>query len=95
MLNMVVYYHCKRGLRGEFINALERENLAKLCRAEHGCVQYEYFIPLEDADTLLLLEKWETEDAQSVHVTMPHFKVLSGLKEQFVERVEIERILQK
>ncbi|MDH3599765.1 MAG: antibiotic biosynthesis monooxygenase [Candidatus Tectomicrobia bacterium] len=43
---------------------------AALCpnvQEEPGCQQYEVYQSLENPDRLVLLEKWETEEALAVH----------------------------
>ncbi len=93
MLTMIVYYHCKKGFRNDFVKEIAAADIASKCQAENGCKQYDYFLPLNDDDTLLLVEKWESEEAQKIHMTTPHFQQLSSLKERYVERVGIEKIL--
>lgn len=91
---MTVYYRCKDGMRNDFIKALEAENMAYKCQQEDGNVQYDYFLPMNDDNkTVLLLEKWTTEEAQRRHTTTDHFKKLGELKALFVEEVVIERTL--
>ncbi len=92
MLTMIVYYHCKAGARNEFVKEIAAADIAAKCQAENGCKQYDFFLPLNDDDTLLLVEKWESEEAQKIHMTTPHFQLLSSLKERYVERVGIEKI---
>lgn len=93
MLTMIVYYHCKSGMRNQFVNELSAKNIAALCQAEPGNVQYNYFLSQKDADTVLLLEKWESEEAQKVHLSTRNFEVLGTIKAQFVESVDIERFV--
>lgn len=90
---MIVYYHCKEGMRDSFLKAIKEARISELCKQEAGNRQYDYFLPTEDTKTVLLLEKWDTEEAQKAHLTTPHFKLLGELKAQYVEQVEIERHL--
>ena len=91
MLSMIVYYHCKDGKLLDFLTAEGKAHIAKRCQGEPGNVQYEYFLPLDKPDTVLLLEKWETEEAQRAHLDTENFKLLSEIKAQFVESTKIER----
>lgn len=91
MLSMIVYYHCKNGKQLDFLKAVGNAHIAKRCQSEPGNVQYDYFLPLDKPDTVLLLEKWETEEAQRAHLDTENFKLLSEIKAQFVESTKIER----
>ncbi len=91
MLTMIVYYRCKDGQRDAFVSALKKENIAEKSRVEPGNVQYEYFLPLDDANTVLLMEKWESVEAQKIHTETENFKKLGEIKATFVYSVEIEK----
>lgn len=88
---MIVYYRCKDGQRDAFVEALKREKIADNSRVEPGNMQYDYFIPVDDANTVLLLEKWESDEAQRIHTTTDNFKKLGEIKSAFVESVDIEK----
>ena len=89
MTGLNVYYHLKPGKMNEFIDSLISNNIADLCRNENGCLQYDYFRSLDDPDNvLLLIERWETSEAQKVHTTQPHFILLQELKAKYVEKTE-------
>lgn len=91
MLTMIVYYHCKDGLRDAFMTAVKMEKIAENSRVEPGNMQYDYFLPVDDANIVLLLEKWESDEAQKIHTATVNFKKLGEIKAKFVESVEIEK----
>ena len=91
MLTMIVYYHCKNGQRDAFMAAIKKEKIAENSRVEPGNMQYDYFLPVDDANTVLLLEKWESDEAQKIHTATENFKKLGKIKAEFVESVEIEK----
>ncbi len=49
--------------------------LVAATRAEDGCIAYEFFASLEDADRLVVVEKWVTREALTVHSKQPHMQV--------------------
>lgn len=93
MLTMIVYYHCKKGMRDGFMEALKVNDVAAKSCAEKGNHQYDYFRSEKDEELVLLIEKWDSEEIQKIHMETEHFKLLGGLKAEFVESVEIEKIL--
>lgn len=91
MLTMIVYYRCKDGQRDAFMAEIKNGKIAENSRVEPGNKQYDYFIPVDDANTVLLLEKWESEEAQKIHTATENFKRLGEIKAKYVESVEIEK----
>ena len=86
-----VTYHCKEGMREEFLGTIIAEGIDKKCRAENGNIKYDYYFAADDENELFLVEKWENADVLAVHMQQDHFKRLGELKEQFVEDTEIMR----
>ena len=41
-------------------------------RKEEGCIAYDLHVDKNDADRIVLLERWESQDALDHHFTMPH-----------------------
>ncbi len=44
-------------------------------RAEDGCLQYSYGVDVDDPDTILILERWESLDHLQAHGKQPHLAV--------------------
>lgn len=86
-----VTYTAKRGQRESFIRAIEAEGLADKVRWEDGCLRYDYFCAAGDDVTVLLVEAWESEEKQQVHMTQPHMERLMALKEQYIQETKLER----
>ena len=58
-------------------------------RSEAGCLQYDYYLSVSDPDEVLLVERWESPEAQKLHLTQPHMDRVKQLKERFVERTTL------
>ena len=86
-----VTYTAKRGKREAFVKAIEAEGLADKIRWEDGCLRYDYFYAAGDDVTILLVEAWESEEKQQVHMTQPHMERLMQLKDQYISDVKLER----
>jgi len=85
-----VTYQLKPGKREEFLAAVAQCGVQADIRREEGCLQYDFFLPVEDGDKLLLMEKWESREAQKVHMTQPHMAKLMAAKEQCVDSTTLE-----
>lgn len=90
-LGINVTYRLKSGAREEFLSALEERKVRELVLAEAGCLQYDYYRSAHRPDEVLLVERWESADAQALHMTQPHMALLAQLKEQLVEDVSLVR----
>lgn len=89
MTGLNVFYYVKEGMMQSFIDALDKNSIADQCRKENGCLQYDYFISKDSPKKILLLiERWKDTDAQKVHTTQLHFKLLQELKAKYVEKTE-------
>jgi quinol monooxygenase YgiN len=85
-----VTYVVKPGKREEFYKKVKEAGIPKLSREELGNMRYEYFIPTEQENELILLEIWRNQDAVDTHREMDHFKKLQELKEVYVMDTRFE-----
>ena len=72
------------GKRAEFIAALAKLGVGENSRREDGCRKYEYIVPTEERDTLILHEIWDTLSSQKAHCQTEIFKKLACIKSEFV-----------
>ena len=93
MIVLNVTYKCKPDMREEFYEAIMTEGLDEACRNEEGNIKYDYYIPTDDSDDFLLVEKWRSEEDLAKHGTLPHFARLGELKNDFVNETIIEKFI--
>ena len=93
MENIILHvtYTCKPGKAMEFVNALKEAGLQKTVQNEDGCMQYDYHISCEAADTVVLLECWRDAAALAAHMAQPHMKDIGAIKNQMVDNTVIQR----
>lgn len=84
-----VTYHTKPGKRQDLLDGLSAAGIRDAVRAEAGCLQYDYYLSVSDPDEVLLVERWESQEAQKLHLTQPHMDRVKQLKERFVERTTL------
>ena len=96
MIVLNVTYKCKPQMRDEFLEMIISEGIDVECRAEEGYLKYDYFIPTDDSDDLLLVEKWRDAEALAIHSKQPHFAKLGEIKKDYVNDTIIEKnVLEK
>ena len=91
MIVLNVTYKCRPGMREEFLESIITEGIDDASRAEAGNIKYDYYLPFDGDDELLLVEKWRDEAALSAHSAAPHFARLGELKPIYVLETVVER----
>ena len=85
-----VTYVMKPGRGPAFLSAIRGEGLLEAIRGEQGCLTYEYFTSAEDADKVLLVERWTGRDAQQAHLKQPHMDRLRAIKDSCALDTRVE-----
>ena len=62
-------------------------------RAEKGNLGYEYFVPLEDDESVLLIDSWENQEAIDAHHASPMMKIIADLREKYDLHMKVDRFV--
>ena len=89
MLLLNVTYTMKPGMRDTFLKEVQAQGIWDAVRQEDGCMQYAYYLPAQEDNTLLLVERWRDRAAQQVHLTTPHMAALGKIKADGVVGTQI------
>ena len=60
-------------------------------RKENGNLGYAYYLPLQGENEVLLIDKWESQQALDAHHHSPLMGKISSLREKFDLHMEVER----
>ena len=88
-----IYYSGKDGNAKKFAEEMESSGTAAEIRAEVGNLRYEYFFPLHDAETVLLIDVWEDQAAIDVHHASPMMEKISALRDKYDLHMKVERYI--
>ena len=88
-----IYYHGKDGNARKFAEEMMAGGVIKDIRAEAGNLQYAYFFPMEDRETVLLIDSWENQQALAAHHASPMMKTIIELREKYDLHMRVERYL--
>ena len=91
MIVLNVTYKCVSGQRDRFLQKIITEGIDTASRGEAGNIRYDYYLPADGRDELLLVEKWRDADALAEHGKQPHYTRLKALKTEYVLDTIIER----
>ena len=78
MITVNLYYKGINGNARAFVDEMESSGIADAIRAEEGNLRYEYFQPLKDPETVLLIDSWSDQESIDVHHASPMMKQLAG-----------------
>ena len=86
-----LYYTGKNGSAREFAREMVESGIVDAIRAEEGNERYEYFFPMEDPETVLLIDKWRDQAALDFHHKTPMMKQIAAFREKYHLRLRVER----
>lgn len=86
-----IYYSGKNGSAKKFAEEMESSGTAALIRKEDGNERYEYFLPLGDPETVLLIDSWRDQEALDRHHASEMMKTIARLREKYDLHMRVER----
>ena len=90
-LMLYVRYQAKPGCRESFLRQLTTEGIIDAIRREDGCLRYDYYLSCQNEDEILLLEAWDTEEHQRIHMEQEHMKRLRAIKDECIAETKLNR----
>ena len=91
MIIVNIYYSGSDGNARRFAEEMEKSGIADKIRSETGNIRYEYFFPLNDPETVLLIDAWENQAAIDVHHASPMMQTIVSLREKYDLHMRVER----
>ena len=93
MITVNLYYTGKNGAAKAFVEEMESSGIASRIRAEEGNMRYDYFLPMNDPETVLLIDSWKDQAAIDAHHASPMMKELAKLREKYDLHMKVERFV--
>ena len=88
-----LYYTGENGNARKFAEEMERSGTAELIRGEEGNERYEYFFPMNDPETVLLIDMWKDQKSLDLHHASPMMKTIAELREKYDLHMKVERFV--
>ena len=85
-----VEYIMKPGGAKAFVQEVTDSGLLAEILTHEGCQRYEYFLPLE-GDNLLLVERWVDAEALAKHAAAPCMAQVRAIKEKYAFDAKLEK----
>lgn len=86
-----LYYTGSEGNARKFAQEMVSSGTVAKIRAEDGNLRYEYFFPLDDPETVLLIDAWKDQAALDIHHASPMMREISELREKYNLHMKVER----
>ena len=93
MIAVNLYYKGKKGSARAFVAEMESTGIADEIRNEPGNLRYQYFSPLNDSETVLLIDSWTDQAAIDAHHASPMMQKIMELREKYDLHMTAERFV--
>ena len=91
MITVNLYYTGSNGSARAFAEEMVQSGTVAANRAENGNVRYEYFFPMDDPETVLLIDQWRDQAAIDAHHASPMMARIAALREKYDLHMKVER----
>lgn len=86
-----IYYTGENGNAKRFAQEMLSRGIVEKIRAEEGNVKYEYFLPMNDEKTVLLIDCWKDQMSLDKHHDSPMMQEIIDLREKYDLHMQVER----
>lgn len=88
-----IYYSGTNGNARKFAEEMISSGIVDEIRAEKGNLKYEYFLPVNDDETVLLIDSWESQRAIDIHHESPMMQKIIDLRKKYDLSMKVERYI--
>ncbi len=86
-----IYYTGTGGAAHKFAQEMLDTGVVSAIRAEEGNLRYDYFFPMDDPETLLLIDSWADQAALDRHHATAMMERIAALREKYDLHMRVER----
>ncbi|MBQ8161850.1 MAG: antibiotic biosynthesis monooxygenase [Clostridia bacterium] len=93
MITVNIRYTGTDGAARAFAEEMVSTGTVEAIRSEPGNLRYDYYVPLDDLETVLLIDSWEDQAAIDAHHASPMMGVIAALREKYDLHMTAERFV--
>ena len=86
-----IFYTGRSGNAKKFAEEMVASGIVRDIRAEEGNLKYEYFFPMDDDETVLLIDRWKNQEALDKHHATEMMQKIIALREKYDLHMKVER----
>ena len=90
-----IYYIGKDDNAKKFAEEMVSSGLVDAVRAEEGNERYAYFFPMDDPQTVLLIDRWRDQAALDIHHKTEMMQKIAALREKYHLKMRVERFVEE
>lgn len=94
VLTVNIYYKGKDGAAIAFAKEMIESGIVAEIRSKEGNLKYDYFLPLEDKETILLIDQWANQEALDLHHQSATMQRILDLRQKYDLIMEVERYIE-
>lgn len=87
-----IYYTGKNGSARKFVDEMISRGIVEKIRNEEGNERYEYFFPMDDVETVLLIDKWKDQTALDMHHKSDMMKDIANLRKKYNLHMRVDKL---
>ena len=88
-----IYYKGKNGSAREFANEMISSGIVDEIRSKEGNLRYEYFEPLGDKETILLIDSWKDHESLDKHHNSETMNKIIELRNKYDLHMKVEKYI--
>ncbi len=86
-----ILYTGQNGRARAFAEEMVSSGLVEKIRAEAGNECYAYFFPMEDSESVLLIDRWKNQEAIDAHHKSEMMSEIAALRKKYGLKMKVER----
>lgn len=86
-----IYYSGEGNNARRFAEEMISSGTVAKIKAEEGNLKYDYFFPMEDASTVLLIDSWTDQRAIDIHHASAMMQTILDLRVKYDLHMKVER----
>lgn len=88
-----IYYTGEKDNARKFAEEMISSGTVALIKAEEGNLKYDYYFPIDDPSTVLLIDSWISQEAIDIHHNSPMMKKITELRNKYDLHMVVERYI--
>lgn len=94
-LTINIYYTGSNGSARKFAEEMVSSGVVERVRNEEGNEKYEYFFPMNDPETVLLIDRWSNQEALDIHHKSPMMQEIAQLRNKYNLHMRVEQFVER
>lgn len=87
------YYTSENGKARKFVDEMIFKGIVDRIRNEEGNIHYEYFYPINDKETVLLIDSWKNQKSLDIHHKTSMMNEIIELRNKYDLHMRVEHYI--